>query len=157
MIWFGRMLTYCTKIIAHAKLRLKLFALRAAFAPASDTALDERLDAVRDAPVEIVADFLHNLHPDDIRLIPVAQEHFTPEDHAYYDQAIRPQLLKLASEAYPFLLYRINNFFTVRGLHNSSLEKCYVVLDERTVGGTDIYPCNIYIRERGTPITSVID
>jgi putative nucleotidyltransferase with HDIG domain len=106
---------------------------------------------------EIVADFLHNLHPDDIRLIPVAQEHFTPEDHAYYDQTIRPQLLKLASETYPFLRYRINNFFTVRGLHNTSLEKCYVVLDERTVGGADIYPCNIYIRERGNPITSVTD
>lgn len=106
---------------------------------------------------EIVADFLHHLHPDDIRLIPVAQEVFTPEDREYYAQIIQPQLLKLATDQYPFLRYRIDNFFTVRGLQNTSVKKCYVALDERTVGGKDMYPCNIYIRERGSPITTVTD
>lgn len=106
---------------------------------------------------EIVTDFIQNLNPDDIRLIPVAQEFFSKEDQEYYHQTIRPPLLKLASEKYPFLLYRINNFFHVRGIQNTPVEKCYIVLDERTVGGKDIYPCNIYIRERGTPITSVTD
>ncbi len=106
---------------------------------------------------EIVADFIQDLHPDDIRLIPVAQEIFTEEDREYYHQTIQPQLLKLAPAKYPFLLYRINNFFHVRGLQTTPVEKCYVVLDERTVGGKDIYPCNIYIRERGDPITSISD
>jgi HD-GYP domain-containing protein (c-di-GMP phosphodiesterase class II) len=45
----------------------------------------------------------------------------------------------------------------VRGLRNTPVGKCYVVLDERTVGGNDIYPCNIYIRERGNPIASVAE
>ena len=106
---------------------------------------------------EIVADFIHNLQPDDIRLIPVVQEVFTQEEQEYYQHTIQPQLLKLAAEKYPFLMYRIKNFFDVRGLRNTSVQKCYVVLDERTVGGKDIYPCNIYIRERGKPIATVTD
>ena len=106
---------------------------------------------------EIVADFLEHLHPDDIRLIPVAQEVFTEQDRAYYHSVLQPKLLALASERYPFLRYRINNFFSVRGLHHTSVKKCYVVLDERTVGGKSLYPCNIYIRERGKPITSLSD
>ena len=106
---------------------------------------------------EIVADFLTNLHPDDIRLIPVAQEQFTPDEQEYYQRLIQPQLLRLASKKYPFLRYRINNFFDVRGLGASDVERCYVVLDERTVGGQYLYPCNIYIRERGQPIAAVTD
>lgn len=106
---------------------------------------------------EIVADFLANLRPDDIRLIPVAQEHFTPEEQEYYQRVIQPQLLRLTSEKYPFLRYRINNFFDVRGLGRSEVKRCYVVLDERTVGGQYLYPCNIYIRERGQPIAAIAD
>ncbi|GAK60281.1 metal dependent phosphohydrolase [Candidatus Vecturithrix granuli] len=106
---------------------------------------------------EIVADFLTNLHPDDIRLIPVTQEQFTLEEQKYYHQIIQPQLLQIASKEYPFLRYRINNFFDVRGLEHTEIEKCYVVLDERTVGGQYLYPCNIYIRERGQPMASVSD
>lgn len=106
---------------------------------------------------EIVADFLANLHPDDIRLIPVAQEQFTLEEQEYYQRVIQPQLLRLASEKYPFLRYRINNFFDVRGLSKSEVERCYVVLDERTVAGQYLYPCNIYIREQGQPMAAISD
>ncbi len=106
---------------------------------------------------EIVADFLENLHPDDIRLIPVAQETFSEADRAYYEREIRPRLLRIVSPRYPFLLFRINHFFDIRGLSHSPAQKCYVALDERTVGGQRIYPCNIYIRERGRPIAAATD
>lgn len=107
---------------------------------------------------EIIANFLTDLQPDDIRLIPVAQEQFTLEEQDYYHRVIQPQLLGLVSEKYPFLRYRINNFFTVRGLAGRpTVQKCYVVLDERTVGGQYLYPCNIYIRERGQPMASLTD
>lgn len=106
---------------------------------------------------EIVADFLEKLHPDDIRLIPVVQETFSEVERAYYENEIRPKLLRIASPRYPFLRFRIEHFFETRGLCHSSARKCYVVLDERTVGGQQLYPCNIYIRERGRPIAAATD
>lgn len=106
---------------------------------------------------EIVADFLEKLQPDDIRLIPAAQERFSADERAQYDGVIRPQLLRLASPRYPFLRFRIEHFFDTRGLRPSSARRCYVALDERTVGGQQLYPCNIYIRERGRPIAAATD
>ena len=107
---------------------------------------------------EIVADFLKELQPDDIRLIPVAQEVFSQEDREYYEQKIQAQLLELASERYPFLRFRAQNFFSIRGMGpDRPFQHCYVVLDERTVGGKHLYPCNIYIREQGQAICSVND
>ena len=113
-------------------------------------------DNFRQLP-EIVTDFITNLQPDDIRLIPVAQEVFSLKERDYYEEKIRPQLLALASGNYPFLRYRAQNFFSVRGMGDRAFQHCYVVLDERTIGGKDIYPCNIYIREQGQPICHVDD
>lgn len=106
---------------------------------------------------EIVAHFLEVFKPDDIRLIPVAQSVFSQKERRLYAERIQPQLEEIAEGRYPFLNYRVRHFFSTRGLRQRAAQKCYVVLDEKTVAGNHIYPCNIYIRERGRPIASVDD
>jgi orotate phosphoribosyltransferase len=95
-------------------------------------------------------EYIDSLHPADIRVIPSAQ----------YNQAI-PQLVKLSDKIlkkYPILNYRIQNFKlgkTFRGIGKTDCHKCYLVLDDVAVAGKYQFPCIIYLREQGYPISEM--
>lgn len=95
-------------------------------------------------------EYIDNLNPADIRVIPSAQ----------YNKAI-PQLVKLPKKIlkkHPILNYRIENFKkgrNFRGITKTDCHKCYLVLDDIAVAGKYQFPCIIYLREQGYPISDM--
>lgn len=94
--------------------------------------------------------FADSLGVSDIRVIPSAQ----------YNKA----LLKLADLPdtillkYKILKYRIDNLkygISIRGLRKTDTSKCPLVLDDIMIAGDYQYPCPIYFRERGEPISEI--
>lgn len=94
--------------------------------------------------------FAHSLGVADIRIISSAQ----------YNKPI-PRLNEVEKhiiDAHPILKYRINNFANgknVRGMVKTDSPKCAIVLDDSVIAGKFTYPCVIYMREQGKPITEV--
>lgn len=95
--------------------------------------------------------FINNLKVSDIRVIPSAQ----------YNKALNSLSLlstKIRS-LYPILNYRLNNLtknINFRGIKKSDCHKCWLVLDDIAISGQYQYPCIIYLRESGNPI-SIMD
>jgi MoaA/NifB/PqqE/SkfB family radical SAM enzyme len=92
----------------------------------------------------------HSLGVADIRLIPSAQtgrELDVAED-------IGEEILN----AHPILRFRVGEAkkgHTVRGLDESSSDRCYLPIDDSVVANGHHYPCVIYLREGGDPIGKV--
>ena len=86
-----------------------------------------------------------SLNPSDIRIIPSAQF-----------GKVLPDLLKSSQNfisKYPILRYRIENNKPIRGLSEKDASKCRLVLDDVAVAGRYAFPCIIYMREGGRPIS----
>lgn len=96
-------------------------------------------------------EYCDSLKPSDIRIILSTQ----------YGNAL-PDLLKLPLNIinkYPILKYRIKRFKNnkpIRGLSRKDASKCGLVLDDVAVAGGYAFPCIIYMREGGHPI-SIMD
>jgi MoaA/NifB/PqqE/SkfB family radical SAM enzyme len=94
--------------------------------------------------------FAHSLGVLDIRVISSAQ----------YNEALT-NLTDLESkilDAHPILKYRINNFksgYNVRGINKTDFHKCALVLDDAAIAGNFHFPCIIYLREQGDPISEI--
>lgn len=94
--------------------------------------------------------FAHSLGVADIRVIPAAQ----------WNKPIL-ELEKVRAEvlaAHPILRFRVNQFINgvnVRGLHEDSAKHCGLVLDDSAIAGNYQYPCIIYMREHGQPISTI--
>ncbi|MDD5006499.1 MAG: radical SAM protein [Candidatus Omnitrophica bacterium] len=103
--------------------------------------IDKTIDTIR---------FSHNLGVADIRIISAAQ----------WNKPI-PRLNEVEAEikeAHPILKYRIKHFAesrNVRGMLETDSKKCALVLDDSVIAGDFHFPCIIYMRERGDPISKV--
>lgn len=96
-------------------------------------------------------EYIDSLSPADIRILSSAQ----------FNQALTTlkELPNRLLKKYPILNYRITNFRkgrNVRGIKATDCNKCYLVLDDLAVVNKYQYPCIIYLREQGVPI-SVMD
>ena len=94
--------------------------------------------------------FAHSLGVADIRIISAAQYN-------------RP-LLELESvpshilEAHPILKFRVDRFIAgdkIRGIEEGDSHKCGLGYDDSIIAGDYMFPCIIYMREKGQPICKV--
>jgi MoaA/NifB/PqqE/SkfB family radical SAM enzyme len=94
--------------------------------------------------------FIDSLGVSDIRIIPSAQYNKALKNLASLPVPIRNK--------YPILNYRITNLLknrNFRGIKKSDCHKCYLTLDDVAVSGNYQYPCIIYLREYGSPISTM--
>jgi MoaA/NifB/PqqE/SkfB family radical SAM enzyme len=94
--------------------------------------------------------FIDTLGVSDIRIIPSAQFNRALENLKDLPMKIRKK--------YPILNYRINNLLkhrNFRGITKKDCHKCWLVLDDVAVSGNYQYPCVIYLREYGSPISTM--
>jgi len=94
--------------------------------------------------------FIDKLEVSDIRIIPSAQ----------YNKALEIlSVLPLGLvKKYPILNYRINNLKkdrSFRGIRKTDCKKCWLILDDLAISGQYQYPCIIYLREFGNPISEM--
>lgn len=99
-----------------------------------------------------IVNYASSLGVADIRVIPSAQ----------WDQPLTElsNISKDILDKHPILKYRVNNFIVgkrIRGLTDSSTNRCPLVLDDSVIAGQDHFPCVIYMREQGQPIGIVSD
>ena len=95
--------------------------------------------------------FAHMLGVTDIRVIPATQ--FTRQNTKSLE-GISEDVLS----AHPILKYRVNRALlghSVRGISKTDAHRCYLVLDDSVIAGSNHYPCVIYMREMGNPIGKV--
>jgi len=103
---------------------------------------DERASEVAE-----VVEFAASLGVSDIRIISAAQY----DGSLLHLEKIDQELL----DKYPVLKYRVSNLLSgrnVRGLENSTTNKCYLVRDDYAVAGKWHFACVIHMREGGEPI-----
>jgi MoaA/NifB/PqqE/SkfB family radical SAM enzyme len=94
--------------------------------------------------------FADDLSVSDIRVISSAQFNGELNEFVKTEKEIRNK--------YPILKYRLNNFLSgrnVRGIQDCDSKKCYLVLDDMCIAGTNHFPCIIYFREGGDAIGNV--
>jgi len=94
--------------------------------------------------------FADKLGVSDIRIISAAQWDRKLEGL----EAIPQDVL----DRHPILKYRVENFGcgnNVRGMRDTDSPKCGLVLDDSIVAGDFVFPCVIYMREKGLPICKV--
>lgn len=92
--------------------------------------------------------WIDSLNPSDIRIIPSAQ----------YNKAIKKAgcLSFNIVNKYSILKYRIsnlNNNIPFRGIKKDDSDRCYIVLDDLAILKNYHFPCIIYLREHGDPIS----
>ncbi len=98
--------------------------------------------------VEEAITWVDSLNPKDIRIIPSAQ----------YNKAIG-KINNLPFQLvgkYPILKYRVHNLINrvpFRGIRKNDSKKCYIVIDDLAILGNYQFPCIIYLREQGKPIS----
>ena len=94
--------------------------------------------------------FAHELGVADIRIISAAQ----------YNRPLT-ELEKIPQEilnVHPILKFRVNRFIAgenVRGMNENDSSKCGLAYDDSIVAGDYVFPCVIYMREKGAPICKV--
>lgn len=102
-----------------------------------------------DKTIETVR-FAHSLGVADIRIISAAQ----------YNRPI-PRLNEIEPEildAHSILKYRVKHFaegINVRGMSETDSKHCALVLDDSVIAGEYTFPCVIYMREQGNPISKI--
>jgi MoaA/NifB/PqqE/SkfB family radical SAM enzyme len=94
--------------------------------------------------------FIDSLGVSDIRIIPSAQ----------YNKALNKlsDLPDNLVNKYPILNYRIQNLKkgrNFRGIQKTDCKKCWLILDDTAISGPYQYPCIIYLREAGNPISKM--
>lgn len=97
--------------------------------------------------------FAHELGVSDIRIISAAQWND-------FDIFKSLQLPEEVLNAHPILAYRIGNFShdrNVRGISDSDVRRCGLILDDMIVKGDYHYPCVIKMREGCDPIGKITD
>lgn len=92
--------------------------------------------------------WIDSLNPSDIRIIPSAQ----------YNKAINKISLLPFSliSKYPILYYRVHNMITgipFRGIQDHDSHLCGLALDDLAIANIYQFPCIIYMREGGNPIS----
>lgn len=93
----------------------------------------------------------HSLGVADIRIISAAQWNERIDEF----KSIPKDFL----DKHPILKYRMENFCNgkdIRGIAETDSHKCGLVLDDACIAGRYQFPCIIYMRERGNPI-SIMD
>jgi hypothetical protein len=93
----------------------------------------------------------HSLGVSDIRIITAAQWNQRIDEFKNIPNTVL--------EKHPILKYRMANFCIgndIRGIQPSEYHKCGLVLDDAVIANHLQYPCIIYLREQGKPI-SVMD
>lgn len=97
-----------------------------------------------------IVNFASGLGVADIRVIPSAQWDQPLTELTWIDKAVLNK--------HPILKYRVANFISgkrIRGLADSDVNSCPLVLDDSVIAGNHHYPCVIYMREQGQPIGEV--
>lgn len=92
--------------------------------------------------------FAHGLGVSDIRVISSAQ----------WNEKLNIEFPDDILNSHPILKYRINNFRKgrhVRGLTETDNNRCPLALDDMAVLAGNHYPCIIYMREQGKPISKL--
>lgn len=106
---------------------------------------------------------LHELRPDDIKFLVVAEEHDYINSKA--SRKTVDNLLKSVNDLgkeYPLLRKKIRALFRKdnMGLKDRTskhlLEHCFIPWTERTLDSRGIYPCSIYLRYTGKPLTNAV-
>lgn len=93
----------------------------------------------------------HSLGVSDIRIITAAQWNERIDEFKNIPQEFL--------DKHPILKYRMNNFMNgddIRGIKETDSHKCGLVMDDACIAGSFQYPCIIYMREQGKPI-SIMD
>jgi MoaA/NifB/PqqE/SkfB family radical SAM enzyme len=110
--------------------------------------------------------FLLAFNPNDIKPVAIVQwaGRRLAEAREHYRNDLLPALLDATPDsAFPILRYRLPSLLTkrLRGFRGrpvnggqAAVQSCYLMLDDRCIDARWYYPCNIYLRERGTPIGS---
>lgn len=94
--------------------------------------------------------FAHDLGVADIRIISAAQYNRPLTELESVPQEIL--------DAHPILKFRVNRFIAgqnVRGMSGNDSPKCYLAYDDSIIAGDYVFPCIIYMREKGKPICKV--
>ena len=92
----------------------------------------------------------HSLGVADIRIITAAQWSGRVDEFN--------NIPKEFLDKHPILKYRTENFKEgkdIRGIQETDYHKCGLVLDDGVIANHKVYPCIIYMRERGHPICEV--
>jgi molybdenum cofactor biosynthesis enzyme MoaA len=97
-----------------------------------------------------IVSYAHRLGVSDIRIITAAQ----------WNERIG-EFSKIPSDfldAHPILKYRTQNFLAgkdIRGIKQTDYHRCGLVLDDSVIAGDYVFPCIIYMREKGAPVCKV--
>lgn len=94
--------------------------------------------------------FAHGLGVADIRIISAAQYNRPLTELNTIPQEIL--------DAHPILKFRVNRFiagFNVRGMTEDDSPKCALAYDDSIIAGDYVFPCVIYMREKGNAICRV--
>jgi len=94
--------------------------------------------------------FAHDLGVADIRIISAAQYNRPLTELESVPQEIL--------DAHPILKFRVNRFIAgqnVRGMSGKDSPKCALAYDDSIIAGDYVFPCIIYMREKGKPICRV--
>lgn len=97
-----------------------------------------------------IVKFAHSLGVSDIRIITAAQWNERIDEF----KKIPQELLNF----HPILKYRTENFMNgkdIRGIRETDSHKCGLVLDDSVIAGDFVFPCIIYMREKGDPISRI--
>lgn len=107
-------------------------------------------------------DKLIRLKPDDIKLLIVGEEEDFVHQSVSSEQMHEMETwLKEKNLGYELLPLKIKGFYNSRsfGLKDAhtraNMKYCFVPLTERTLDAEHVYPCSIYLRYFGSPISSV--
>ena len=94
--------------------------------------------------------FAHDLGVADIRIISAAQYNRPLTEL----ESISQEIL----DAHPILKFRVNRFiagYNVRGISETDSHKCALAYDDSIIAGDFVFPCIIYMREKGAAICKV--
>jgi len=98
--------------------------------------------------VERIVQIGYDFDVDDIRLISAAQ----------WNGPLNISIPNHIKQRYPILNYRLNHLAqgrNVRGIRDTDVNRCPLVLDDMAVEGNKHYPCIIYLREHGKAIGEI--
>jgi MoaA/NifB/PqqE/SkfB family radical SAM enzyme len=100
-----------------------------------------------------IVHFIESLCPDDFKLIPTTKfmSSLTHEHETKIKELLESE--EANKDKFHFFHYRLRHFSHMRGLKDEKYKgtRCYICVDERTIGPDGYYPCSIYFREKGKP------
>lgn len=100
------------------------------------------VDHINYQRIEKIIDFILSLGVDDIKLSTNTKDEMLPLFNQSYPE-------------YPILNYRVENFKEGEQMRGNPPKKCYLVKNDITIVGNYHYPCLVYFREGGKPISKI--